>query len=126
MNKMILSLGSNSSDREWQMKQAIKQIKQLFTKVVLSEIYEVAAHNGIDAPYLNAVAVASTNMSLDEVNVACKQWETICGRTPASKIQGVIPIDIDVVAWNGEIVRETDYSREYVAKGIVQLLNSLL
>lgn len=123
---MILSLGSNSLDREWQMKQAIKQIKQLFTKVVLSEIYEVGAHNGIDAPYLNAVAVASTSMTLDEVSVVCKQWETICGRTPASKLQGVIPIDIDVVVWNGEIVRETDYSRDYVAKGIVQLLNSLL
>lgn len=126
MNKLLLSIGANSSDREWQISQAIKQMKHIFRKVITSEIYEVPAHNGIDSPYLNTVMLATTPMSLEEVVAALKQWETICGRTPASKQLGVIPIDIDVVVWNNEVIRPIDYSRSYVSIGVNQLLNSLL
>lgn len=126
MNRLIISLGSNSADRERQMSQAIDRMKQLFNKTVVSEIYEVPAHNGVDAPYLNAVMVATTAMSLEEITAALKQWETLCGRTPASKLQGVIPIDVDVVVWNDEILRPVDYSRSYVSLGISRLLTSLL
>lgn len=126
MNKFILSIGTNSPDREWQMSHAIKQLKQIFKKTTFSEIYEVPSHNGIDAPYLNAIMVGTTNLSLDEANRALKQWETICGRTPASKQQGVIPIDLDIVVWNNEVIRPVDYSREYVSRGISSLLYDLI
>ncbi len=125
MNNLILSLGSNSQDRDWQMSHAISHLKQMFRKTVVSEIYEVPAHNGIDAPYLNAVMVATTTKELDEIVAALKQWETLCGRTPASKQQGIIPIDIDVVIWNNEVLRPVDYSRSYVSKGISFLLSTL-
>ena len=55
-----------------------------------------------------------------------KQWEIECGRTAVSKQQGVIPIDLDIVVWNGEVIRATDYSRDYVSKGVAQLLHRLL
>lgn len=126
MNNLILSIGANSPDREWQMAQAVKRMKQLFKKTVVSEIYEVPAHNGVDAPYLNAVMVASTTMNMEDVTVALKQWETLCGRTPASKQQGVIPIDLDIVVWNDEVVRPVDYSRSYVSTGIARLLSAMV
>ncbi|MBQ9076602.1 MAG: 2-amino-4-hydroxy-6-hydroxymethyldihydropteridine diphosphokinase [Muribaculaceae bacterium] len=126
MNNLILSIGANSPDREWQMAQAVKRMKQLFKKTVVSEIYEVPAHNGVDAPYLNAVMVASTTMNMEDVTVALKQWETLCGRTPASKQQGVIPIDLDIVVWNDEVVRPVDYSRNYVSTGIARLLSAMV
>lgn len=126
MNRLILSIGTNSADREWQMSQAIKRMKQLFKKIVVSDIYEVPAHNGVDAPYLNAVMVATTSMSLEETNGLLKQWEALCGRTPVSKLQGVIPIDIDVVVWNDEVMRPVDYSRSYVSLGISRLLASMV
>lgn len=126
MNSLILSLGTNSPDREWQMSHAINRMKQIFRKTLVSEVYEVPAHNGVDAPYLNAVMVATTNMDIEEVTAAVKQWETLCGRTPASKQQGVIPIDIDVVVWNDEVLRPVDYSRSYVSIGISRLLTALV
>lgn len=126
MNHLVLSIGTNSPDREWQMSHAIKRMKQLFKKTVISEIYEVPAHNGVDAPYLNAVMIASTTMELDETTAVLKQWETVCGRTPASKQRGVIPIDLDIVIWNNEVIRPVDYSRAYVSRGIGQLLSTLL
>ncbi len=126
MNIAVLSLGSNSLDKESQMKNAIKQMKQLFENVVVSEIYEVPAHNGKDAPYLNSVMVVRTTMSKEKTNECLKQWEIKCGRTPESKLQGVISIDLDIVVWNGDIVRPVDYSRSYVSFGISQLLASLV
>lgn len=126
MNQLIISVGSNSPDREWQMTHAEKHLKQLLKKVVSSEIYEVPAYNGVDAPYLNMVMLAATNMEYSEVESAFKQWEIVCGRTPASKLQGVIPIDIDIVTWNGKVIKPVDYSREYVVKGVDMLLGRLL
>ena len=126
MNKLIISLGSNSSDRERQMECAVQHLTQILSETVMSDIYESPAHNGVDAPYLNAVMLASTTKSIDEVNAAFKQWEIECGRTAVSKQQGVIPIDLDVVVWNGEVIRATDYSRDYVSKGVAQLLHRLL
>lgn len=123
MGKMVLSIGSNSSDREWQMSQTIKRLRENFKVVAVSEIYETEAVNGVDAPYLNAVAVASTSMTYEDVLSFTKQWETICGRTPASKLQGVIPVDLDVVVWDGEIKRERDYEHEYFARGYKQLID---
>lgn len=126
MNKLIISLGSNSRDRELQMECAVQHLTQILSKTVMSDIYESPAHNGVDAPYLNAVMLASTTKSIEEINAAFKQWEIECGRTAVSKQQGIIPIDLDVVVWNGEVIRATDYSRDYVSKGVAQLLHRLL
>lgn len=126
MNFAVLSLGSNSTDKESQMKNAIKQMKQIFDNVVVSEIYEVPAYNGIDASYLNSVMVVLTTMPIDNVNSLLKRWEIECGRTSESKQKGVVPIDLDIVIWNSEVLRPIDYSRSYVSLGISQLLASLV
>ncbi|MBQ7042749.1 MAG: 2-amino-4-hydroxy-6-hydroxymethyldihydropteridine diphosphokinase [Muribaculaceae bacterium] len=126
MNVAVLSLGSNSPDKEQQMRNAVKQMKHLFNSVAISDFYEVPAFNGKDAPYLNAVMVVSTAMSINDVNLLLKRWEVKCGRTPESKQKGIVPIDLDIVMWNSEIIRPVDYSRSYVSIGIAQLLAELV
>lgn len=126
MNVVVLSLGSNSSDKEQQMTNAVKQMKHLFKSVAISDFYEVPAINGKDAPYLNSVMVVSTAMAIDEMNLLLKRWEIECGRTLESKQKGVVPIDLDIVMWNREVIRPVDYSRSYVSKGIAQLLAELV
>lgn len=122
MNNVVISIGSNSSDRQWQLDYAIRHLKSKFKSVSVSSIYESSAQNGKDAPYLNAVMVGETNMDLDKTTAFCKQWETLCGRTPASKLEGVIPIDIDIVVWNGDVVKETDFLFPYFTRGYHQLV----
>lgn len=126
MNVAVLSLGSNSPDKEQQMRNAVKQMKHLFNSVAISDFYEVPAFNGKDAPYLNAVMVVSTAMSINDVNSLLKRWEVKCGRTPESKQKGIVPIDLDIVMWNSEVIRPVDYSRSYVSIGIAQLLAELV
>lgn len=121
-NVFIIGLGSNSHDREFQMKKAIEFIENSFEYTRLSEIYETPAENGKDAPYINAVLVATTEKDIDEVNAMIKQWECSCGRTAMSKLEGIIPIDIDIITWNENVVRPKDFSKTYFTKGLLQLI----
>jgi len=121
MNNIVLSIGSNSPDRHWQMESAIRYIKLKLKNVYSSSIYETLALNGKDASYLNAVIVADTDMSIDEAKTFFKQWETLCGRNKVSKIKGVIPIDVDIVVWNGAIIKERDFVAYYFSQGYYQL-----
>ena len=121
MNKFVLSLGSNSGDRQHQMDLAFSHLKSVFNDVESSAIYETDALNGKDAPYLNSVIVGYTNMSYDETVDYMKQWEKNCGRTSESKLKGIIPIDIDVVVWNETIVRPKDFEMSYFTRGYQQL-----
>lgn len=45
------------------------------------------------------------------------EYENVCGRTPASKQTGEIPMDIDIIIWNDEIIRPNDYEHEYFKIG---------
>ena len=122
MSRVIISIGSNSQDRHFQMNEAILHLKSKFETVTVSNIYESEALNGKDAPYLNAVAVGETEMTFEEATAFLKQWEKSCGRTPESKLKGVIPIDLDIVMWNKEIVREKDYNYSFFTQGYNQLI----
>ena len=124
MNTFAISLGSNSKDRSIQMNDAIQYLNSIFVDVLCSTIYETQALNGKDAPYLNAVAVANTHLSIVEATKLLKEWEIQCGRTTESKLIGSIPIDLDIVVWNGEVVREKDFSCDFFTQGYLQLVPS--
>ena len=81
----------------------------------------IVQDNGRDSDYLNAVMTASTKLNLDDTIALMKQYEAVCGRTPASKLQGVIPIDIDIVLWNNDVIRPNDFARQYFQRGWQEL-----
>lgn len=124
MNTMFVSIGSNSLDRQWQMSQAVKYLKTKMDGVLVSTIYETSAINGVDAPYFNAVVFAKTELDLDSVMTMLKQWEVQCGRTSLSKLNGVVPIDLDIVVWNNQVLREKDFSYSYFKTGYNELIES--
>ena len=117
MNSIVLSIGSNSVDREGQMKNCIEWLKKILHKMELSSIYNSKASNGVDADYLNAVVKGFCDENYNTISSMLKQYETVCGRTPSSKSEGVIPLDIDIVIWDDEIVRARDYAQSYFQKG---------
>lgn len=124
MNTVVISLGSNSSDCQYQIDFAIRHIMSKLENVSVSSIYESEALNGVDAPYLNTVLVAESSMMLDDVTAFLKQWERLCGRTPESKLQGVIPIDLDVVVWNDIVLKKKDFSYPFFTRGYNELVAS--
>lgn len=116
-NAVVLSIGSNSADREAQMTNCIAWLRGIATLTKLSSVYNSPASNGKDPDYLNAVAEIATALTHPELTKLLKDYERQCERTPQSKSLGSIPIDIDIVMWNGEVLRQKDFAQYYFAKG---------
>ena len=121
MNTLVLSIGSNSRDRAWQMRHCIAWLNHILSSVKVSSVYKSVAVNNRDTDYLNAVMIASTKKGLEDISALMKQYETVCGRTPASKLQGEIPIDIDIVLWNNDVIRQRDFAQQYFQRGWQEL-----
>ena len=113
-NNVILCLGSNT-DCEANLKSAASLLRAYFGSIRFSEaIYTEPIGLPDSGLFLNQVAVAGTNASLEEVRRAVKAMEKRLGRMPDSKQKGKIPIDIDLLLWNGTILKPADWEKEYV------------
>ena len=93
-NNVILCLGSNT-DCEANLKSAVSLLRAYFGSIRFSEaIYTEPIGLSDSGLFLNQVAVAGTNASLEEVRRAVKAMEKRLGRMSDSKQKGKIPIDI--------------------------------
>lgn len=122
MNQAVISIGSNTDDRTTQVEQAILFLLANLSEAKASSVYESPAFNGKDAPYYNAVVTGNTELSLDELTDLLKKHEQECGRDDLTRIEGIVPMDLDIVMWGGRIVREDDFERPYFNQGYRELL----
>lgn len=115
-NNVVLCLGSNR-DSEANLKSAADMLRAYFGSVRFSEaVYTEPIELPGSGLFLNQVAVAGTDASLEEVRQAVKEMEKRLGRMPDSKQRGEIPIDIDLLLWNGAILKPADWEKEYVQR----------
>lgn len=122
MNSCILALGSNR-DRNRNVGVAVSRLKECFERVYLAEPI-LTEPFGVPAtePFLNLVIVAYTIHSREEVIQTLKQIEKEMGRTPEDKISGSVPIDIDLLKWNDEVLKPEDMARDYVVAGVRSII----
>lgn len=122
MNTALISLASNSPDKREQMEQAFAELRAMDLVAESSSIYETAPCGNPRHPnYLNAVARIHTPAEYPVLYDTLKEMERAHGRTPLSKQTGEIPLDIDIVVWNGETLRPQDYDREYFKIGLREI-----
>lgn len=117
MNKVVLSIGSNSDDCFIKMNNCIKWLSTEIIDIKTSHIYSTPAVNGKDRDYLNAVASGYSRCEFEDLKYRFKQYEQLSGRTLESKKKGVIPIDIDIVMWNDVVLKDNDYKQQYFQIG---------
>ncbi len=60
-------------------------------------------------------------MGQQELNSAFKAYERACGRDEECRSKGLVPIDLDIVMWNGDVVREKDYKQQFFKIGWEQI-----
>ncbi len=115
MNRAIISLGSNVTDKESILNRAVADLDM---KIVEStRPYIDPVDNQPTAPYLNIVAVIETELDHDTLRAFFKELERKAGRTESDKSSGLVPLDIDIVLFNGTIMRPGDFEREYFKHG---------
>ncbi|HLP06452.1 MAG TPA: 2-amino-4-hydroxy-6-hydroxymethyldihydropteridine diphosphokinase [Paludibacter sp.] len=110
MNTALIMLGSNINPVE-NIETAMEKLTEHFEIVSISSV-EITQPVG--AYYKNtfhnqALKILSVETA-DETKAIFKQIEIEMGRTPESKKNGDIPIDIDLIFWNKTLLHR-DYER---------------
>lgn len=105
-NLVVLSLGSNMGDREDNLNLCVSRIHQeIATVVKCSKLYETPSWGFESAPFINGAIIVHTFLSAIELLEELKKLEQSMGRESNNSV-GYSPriIDIDVIAFNEEIV----------------------
>ena len=121
MISVVIGIGSNIGDREKNVSMAIRWLNTILIQVKCSEIYETPCAKQIGSPYINAVIKGfyeGDGMDLDE---KLKYKEHQMGRTSECRQRGDVPVDIDIVIMNGDIVKEWDYRQKFFRIGYNQI-----
>lgn len=121
----VLCLGSNVADREQMIGRAITQLEGLCRIIASSTIYEAPDDSGLGGPYLNVVMSVVPDLPYEDFRLRLKEMECDFGRNEQSKSIGCMPLDVDIIIWDGEIVDRYQYSREYFQKGFRELKSNL-
>lgn len=121
-HEAVAVLSSNYGDRPHIINEAVNWMCATFQSVITSSVYEMPAINGRDASYLNAVAMFKTELTSDDIVKHFKAFESRMGRTSASKSEGRIPLDLDLVIFDSAVVSAKEFSQSYFTRGFNELL----
>lgn len=125
MNQIIIALGSNELP-ELHMEEATAELNNLFSSIHWSPaVYTEPIACLRPFPFLNRVAIAETSLDVEELHNVFKVLEKKLGRLSTSKQTGIIPIDIDLIQWNQQLLKPNDYDRVYVQEALRWLAVSM-
>ena len=135
MHTFILLLASNC-EASVHMPEGMERIRHQFSdEIRFSEIHESEAFGKTPASttpssattspistYLNAVCSGKTTLSQAEMEQWLKETETNMGRIRGESAHGRVHIDLDLVVWDGTILRPIDAGRSYYQTCLNDLL----
>ncbi|VAX35152.1 2-amino-4-hydroxy-6-hydroxymethyldihydropteridinepyrophosphokinase [hydrothermal vent metagenome] len=125
MNEAIIGLGSNIDPQENMSKAKELLVKDYDVKAVSSFIRTKPVGMTNQPDFLNGAVLLKTELDQKQLNTAMKALELDLGRK--SKGQRFYPrtIDLDIVAWNGKIVDQDFYSRDYLKQTVLEVSPNL-
>ena len=124
MNTAIIMLGSNSN-AEGNLKLAMHKLEGHFEIIDKSFRLKTEPIGVICSMNFHNLALKLLiKENVDDTRRIFKQIELEMGRDAESKLTGIIPIDIDLIFWNENLVHE-DYNRfEYVQSCVNEIIDN--
>lgn len=123
MHSVLISLASNYRQEEHlrQAREALVQIlsSACYTKEIWTEPVGKSSAEGV--LYLNQLVQACCELDSDELNQRLKDIEKALGRTDSLRLQGLVPIDLDLLQHDEIRFHERDWQRSYVRDLLVML-----
>ncbi|MDO4510781.1 MAG: 2-amino-4-hydroxy-6-hydroxymethyldihydropteridine diphosphokinase [Bacteroidales bacterium] len=116
MKEVVLSVASNVAERREQMMRSLSWLTSVLAPMRSSMLYSTQALHG-DSTYLNAVVQGYCQLPLAELHALLKRHEVEAGRTEEMRAKKQVPIDIDIVMYDGEILRPRDFTQPFFTKG---------
>lgn len=124
-NSAYISLGSNLAEHKAieRISDVRKHLEEISLSTVMSDIYSTYSISGDGRIYFNAVVRIVTVLEERNLQNMFKQWECEAGRDEHARLNKIVPIDIDIVVFNGDTVRPSDFERDYFQRGFLQLIS---
>ena len=123
--KGVVVVGSNSADRKNFIKKALLFLSELGKIESCSTIYESPDILGRGNKYLNAVVQIDFKVTEKKLHERIKNFESHCGRDHSPQGSSVVPLDIDIVIWQGVVLRPKDFNSTYFQIGYRQIFKPL-
>lgn len=120
---VFLSIGSNTPDADARVARAAAILREAYPGVKISHTYRTRSWGGNGPDYLNCVVYMETATPPDELKITLKTIERELGRIDTDKTAGLIPVDIDLVVYNGDVLRPRDFNRDYFRNGYCSLID---
>ena len=119
-NNAVIMLGSNTDMN--MLLSAISMLEDWFDVIAISEIKKTTAiGEHYQSPFYNQAIRIKTEYDREETIRIFKKTEKKLGRTAESKKEGIVPIDIDLIVWNGEICHDDYYRFDFVKKCVDEI-----
>lgn len=121
MNRVIIGIGSNiNPDENIRALLNILQVEcQLIKVSELLRTKPIGIENQPD--FVNGAALLETNLEQDAFKLYLKKLEDRLGRNRSLPKFGPRTMDLDIVVWNGELVDEDYYTRDFLQTTIASL-----
>lgn len=126
MNRAAISLGSNI-DPEENIKKAKQHIGSKHRILAESKVIETEPVGFSDQPnFLNGVILIETVMDFNELKDWLHKVENQVGRIRRLQKCGPRVIDLDVVVWNGHVMDEDIYKRDFLRASVLEIWPDLI
>ncbi|WP_068703988.1 2-amino-4-hydroxy-6-hydroxymethyldihydropteridine diphosphokinase [Paludibacter jiangxiensis] len=121
-NIYIVSIGSNFN-AEQNVSEVQFLLNEAFANVHFSNFQWIPAiGDHYTQPFYNGAVSFESSLPALELKPKLKTMEAQLGRTPEQKAQGIVPMDLDIIVCNEEIVHQ-DYNRfPFVKEAVDSLL----
>lgn len=110
---VIIALGSNFDPQD-NIGRAREELRSLFPDIVFSRSLWTEPIGITSGRFINAMALAHSDLPKEEVERHLKRIERECGRCVEEKKKGIIRLDLDLMQWGEEKLRPKDWDREYI------------
>lgn len=116
MPQYIITLGSNTANRNEMVAAGIAWLRKEVEVISATQVYSSPdAYNTNRPPYANAIVIAISSIDPIGLDQKFKRFEAEMGRDRATT---EVPLDIDVVLCDSEILRPRDYQAPYFIVGL--------
>jgi 2-amino-4-hydroxy-6-hydroxymethyldihydropteridine diphosphokinase len=122
MNRAVIGLGANINPEE-NIRKAKDAIAGEFNVIRSSSFVETEPVGFKDQDrFINGALLIETELDAVSLNSRLKNLESELGRVKTDNKHGPREIDLDILVWNGEVVDEEVYEREFLRKSINELM----
>ncbi len=126
LNEVVIGVGSNI-DPVKNIKIAEQTISANHNLIKISSFIETEpiGYKNQDN-FLNGALLIETEMGLSELKYWLKTLEQKLGRTKTENKNGPRTIDLDIIVWNGKVIDNEVYEREFLLNSIKEILPDII